>query len=177
MLNQTLLRRSLSSLNRAAHVSSILSTASTGPRRSLTELQPFQKQATQHLHSSSLLFLPRKPRNAHGGGNLRNHFGNYTRLAPTSLRLGVVPPDVGSLVPGYIQQPSYALRGEPSEWAASIPIHGVEEIEKSRRAGQLAKKILELGGTLVKVIMPFLKTYATWIGGGECLASFISPLS
>ena len=110
------------------------------------------KQSTQALHSSTSLLLPRKPRNAYGGGNLRNHFGNYTRLAPTSLRLGVVPPDVHGLVPDHIQKPGYALRGEPSEWAAGIPINGPEEIEKCRRAGQLAKKILDLGGTLVKVI-------------------------
>lgn len=122
----------------------------TGPH--LVRLGALQKQSTQGLHSSSSLLLPRKPRNAHGGGNLRNHFGNYTRLTPTSLRLGVVPPDVHGLVPEHIQKPGYAFRGEPSEWAAGIPINGPEEIGKCRRAGQLAKKILELGGTLVKVI-------------------------
>ncbi|KAF9195349.1 hypothetical protein BGZ50_004725 [Haplosporangium sp. Z 11] len=44
----------------------------------------------------------------------------------------------------------YALRGEPSEWASGIPINGPEAIEQCRKAGQLAKKILELGETLVK---------------------------
>ncbi|KAF9356900.1 hypothetical protein BGX26_004575 [Mortierella sp. AD094] len=102
-----------------------------------------------HLSSSSL--LPRKPKNAHGGGiRDRNHFGNYTRLAPTSLRLGVTPPNVDSLIPTHIKRPSYALRGEPSEWSSSIPVNSPEAIEGCRKAGQLAKKILELGGTLVK---------------------------
>ncbi|KAG0040018.1 Methionine aminopeptidase 1D, chloroplastic/mitochondrial [Podila clonocystis] len=94
---------------------------------------------------------PRKPRNAHGGAGLdRLHFGQYSRLAPTSLRLGVIPPDVDSLVPPHIRRPSYALRGEPSEWASEIPINTPETIEGCRKAGQLAKKILTLGGTLVK---------------------------
>ncbi|KAF9112766.1 Oxysterol-binding protein- protein 3 [Mortierella sp. AM989] len=92
-----------------------------------------------------------KPKNAHGGGiRDRNHFGNYARLAPASLKLGVTPPDVDSLIPTHISRPSYALRGEPSEWASNIPINSPESIEKCRRAGQLAKKILELGGSLVK---------------------------
>ncbi|KAF9980890.1 hypothetical protein BGZ75_007864 [Mortierella antarctica] len=106
----------------------------------------------QSIHSSGSLQLPRKPRNVHGGGGIRDrqYFGNYTRLAPTSLRLGVVPPDVDSLIPSHIQRPSYALRGEPSEWSAGIPVNDSLAIEKCRKAGQLAKKILELGGTLVK---------------------------
>ncbi|KAF9949180.1 Methionine aminopeptidase 1D, chloroplastic/mitochondrial, partial [Modicella reniformis] len=80
----------------------------------------------------------------------RNHFGNYTRLAPTSLRLGVDPPHVDGLIPAHIIRPSYALRGEPSEWTSGIPINGPDAIEGCRKAGQLAKKILELGGALVK---------------------------
>lgn len=68
-----------------------------------------------------------------------------------SLRLGVISPDVDSLVPPHIRRPSYALRGEPSEWASEIPINTPETIEGCRKAGQLAKKILSLGGTLVKV--------------------------
>ncbi|GJJ77940.1 methionyl aminopeptidase [Entomortierella parvispora] len=67
-----------------------------------------------------------------------------------SLKLGVTPPDVDSLVPPHILRPSYAARGEPSEWASGIPINTPETIQKARKAGQLAKKILELGGTLVK---------------------------
>jgi methionyl aminopeptidase len=141
------------SLAKVAHVSSTVATKTTA--RTVTGLHlvrhALQKQSSQGLHSSTSFWHPRKPRNAHGGGNLRNHFGNYARLAPTSLRLGVVPPDVNGLVPDHIQKPGYALRGEPSEWAAGIPINGPEDIEKCRHAGQLAKKILELGGTLVKV--------------------------
>lgn len=112
----------------------------------------------QSIHSSGSLQWPRKPRNAHGGGGIRDrhYFGNYTRLAPTSLRLGVVPPDVDSLIPSHIQRPSYALRGEPSEWSAGIPVNDSVAIEKCRKAGQLAKKILELGGTLAKVTSRFL---------------------
>jgi len=104
------------------------------------------------IHSSSPCLQPRKPKNAHGGGiRDRSHFGNYSRLAPLSLKLGVTPPDVDSLVPPHILRPSYAARGEPSEWASGIPINTPETIQKARKAGQLAKKILELGGTLVKV--------------------------
>lgn len=104
------------------------------------------------IHSSSTCLQPRKPKNAHGGGiRDRLHFGDYSRLAPLSLKLGVTPPDVDSLVPPHILRPSYAARGEPSEWASGIPINTPETIQKARKAGQLAKKILELGGTLVKV--------------------------
>ncbi|KAG0290531.1 Methionine aminopeptidase 1D, chloroplastic/mitochondrial [Linnemannia gamsii] len=153
MLNVNLFRRSLLSLTNIAQASSTATTTTTTAR---TVTGPhllrhaLQKQLSQGFHSSTSLWHPRKPRNAHGGGNLRDHFGNYTRLAPMSLRLGVVPPNVNGLVPDHIQKPGYALRGEPSEWAAGIPINGPEDIEKCRRAGQLAKKILELGGTLVK---------------------------
>lgn len=109
-------------------------------------------QQSRQIHLSNTLLLPRKPKNAHGGGiRDRNHFGNYARLAPASLKLGVTPPDVDSLIPTHISRPSYALRGEPSEWSSNIPINSPESIEKCRRAGQLAKKILELGGSLVKV--------------------------
>lgn len=86
-----------------------------------------------------------------------------------SLRLGVVPPNVNGLVPDHIQKPGYALRGEPSEWAAGIPINGAEEIEKCRRAGQLAKKILELGGTLVKVIWEGFSLLCRVFYGGSCM--------
>lgn len=142
------------SLTKVAHASStaLVATARAVAVPHLVRHDALRKQSAQALHSSTSLLLPRKPRNSHGGGNLRNHFGNYTRLAPTSLRLGVVPPDVHGLVPDHIQKPGYALRGEPSEWAPGIPINGPEEIEKSRRAGQLAKRILEIGGTLAKVV-------------------------
>lgn len=104
------------------------------------------------IHASRPACHPRKPRNAHGGAGLdRLHFGQYSRLAPTSLRLGVIPPDVDSLVPPHVHRPSYALRGEPSEWASEVPINTPESIEGCRQAGQLAKKILVLGGALVKV--------------------------
>ncbi|KAF9361721.1 Methionine aminopeptidase 1D, chloroplastic/mitochondrial [Mortierella sp. NVP85] len=109
----------------------------------------FQSLYSRGIHRSSTAFHPRRPKTTPGFRD-RSHFGNYARLAPTSLKLGVDPPDVNSLIPAHIKRPSYALRGEPSEWASGIPINGPEGIEGCRRAGRLAKKILELGGTLVK---------------------------
>ncbi|KAG0225107.1 Methionine aminopeptidase 1D, chloroplastic/mitochondrial [Actinomortierella wolfii] len=79
-----------------------------------------------------------------------NPFGRFSRVVPTSLKLGVDPPDVNSLVPAHILRPHYALKGTPSEWAVGIPIHTAESIQGCREAGQLAKEILQLGGTLVK---------------------------
>ncbi|KAI8360354.1 peptidase M24, structural domain-containing protein [Mortierella sp. GBAus27b] len=104
------------------------------------------------IHLSAPVAHPRRrTTHSHSGGlRDRNSFGSYTRLAPTSLKLGVDPPDVNSLIPSHIKRPGYALRGEPSEWASDIPIHGPEAIDSCRKAGQLARKILELGGTLVK---------------------------
>ncbi|KAF8924667.1 Methionine aminopeptidase 1D, mitochondrial, partial [Dissophora ornata] len=130
----------------------LLSLARTAPGSKTLLARPNQ-HATKWIHLSSTSQHPRKPRNAniHGGDiRDRNAFGRYTRLSPTSLRLGVIPPDVDSLIPAHIQRPSYAFTGDSSEWASTVPVNGPEVIEGCREAGQLAKKILELGGTLVK---------------------------
>ncbi|KAF9437805.1 Methionine aminopeptidase 1D, chloroplastic/mitochondrial [Entomortierella beljakovae] len=110
---------------------------------------PYNFTLSKQIHHSSSFHQPRKAKSVNGGG-ARDQFGKYTRLAPISLKLGVTPPDVNSLIPEHIQKPNYALQGEPSEWSGSVPVNGPEAIEACRKAGQLAKKILELGGTLVK---------------------------
>ncbi|KAF9975267.1 Methionine aminopeptidase 1D, chloroplastic/mitochondrial [Actinomortierella ambigua] len=104
------------------------------------------------FHSQSTAASPRhRPRFASTlSAKEDNPFGRFSRVVPTSLKLGVDSPDVDSLVPPHIQRPHYALTGNPSEWAVGIPINTAESIQGCREAGQLAKEILQLGGTLVK---------------------------
>ncbi|KAG0326083.1 hypothetical protein BGZ99_010137 [Dissophora globulifera] len=123
----------------------------TSPLASLSNIHAHaldhQHPHRKWIHLSNTAWHPR--RTTRGAAD-RDHFGKYERLSPTSLRLGVVPPNVDGLVPPHILRPHYAQRGESPEWSTTIPKNGPEAIEGCRKAGQLAKKILTLGGTLVK---------------------------
>ncbi|ORX90461.1 methionine aminopeptidase [Basidiobolus meristosporus CBS 931.73] len=72
-------------------------------------------------------------------------------IVPNSLALGDKVQQERRSVPAHILHPNYAKTGEPPAWSASIDIKTPEEIEKMREAGRLARKMLDIGGQLVKV--------------------------
>ncbi|KAK9701235.1 hypothetical protein K7432_011809 [Basidiobolus ranarum] len=78
-------------------------------------------------------------------------FGSYSMIVPSSLALGEKIPQDRRKVPSHITRPKYAKNGEPPVWSHTIDIKTPEEIEKMREAGKLARKMLDIGGKLVKV--------------------------
>jgi methionyl aminopeptidase len=67
--------------------------------------------------------------------------------APFPIQPGTVSPM--RAVPDHIQGPEYAKNGEPGEARSYSPrIYNAEEIEKARRAGRLARKMLDFANHL-----------------------------
>jgi hypothetical protein len=80
-----------------------------------------------------------------------SRFGNFDRLNPPSLQ----PVDVTKWkrreVPTEIERPPYAESGEPSEWDGHITILDQIGIDKMTTAGDLARRVLDMGGKLCQV--------------------------
>ena len=93
----------------------------------------------------------RLPRNVGMPVRAASRFGNFDRLSPPSLQ----PVDVTKWkrreVPTEIERPPYAESGEPSEWDGHIPILDQIGIDKMTTAGDLARRVLDMGGKLCQV--------------------------
>lgn len=77
-------------------------------------------------------------------------FGEYQVLVPKDLKLGVPEVDVDLVVPITVTRPRYAYTKDPGGWGEGILIKSEDMVVKMRKAGQLASKILQLGGSLCK---------------------------
>jgi methionyl aminopeptidase len=88
--------------------------------------------------------------NAPRGSKLMNRWGNYQRIVPASLASVDVRKMPHRDIPSHIQRPPYALDGTSSQWGPEIPILTKQDVQGMRKAGQVAKQILDLGGTLCR---------------------------
>jgi len=68
---------------------------------------------------------------------------------PPPLRRGRVSPTLP--VPDHIQKPPYVDTNEIPELATEYQVHDAEGISRMREACQLAARVLEYAGTLVRV--------------------------
>ncbi|KAI8984330.1 peptidase M24, structural domain-containing protein [Mycotypha africana] len=103
------------------------------------------------FHSNCKAQLP--PRRFQTPLNQAPHhrWGKYQRIVPASFAPVNVKNITQRSVPEFIPKPPYAASGTSSSWGPDIPIFETEEeINGLRQAGQLAKKILELGTNLVE---------------------------
>lgn len=93
------------------------------------------------FHSSTNVYTPRQL-------NKSNRFGNFQRIAPASLAPINVRNMTRRSVPDTIMAPPYAEEGTSSTWAPELVLQSEQDIQGMRKAGQLAKKVLQLGSTL-----------------------------
>jgi methionyl aminopeptidase len=77
-----------------------------------------------------------------------NRFGNFQRIIPASLAPVNVRNITRQPVPDTILRPPYADEGISSTWAPELVLQSEEGIKGMRKAGQLAKQVLQLGSTL-----------------------------
>lgn len=80
-----------------------------------------------------------------------NRWGSFQRLGPSSLASIDVRQMKRRQVPDHILLPPYAKLGTSSTWSSGIPVNTEIDISHMRKAGKLAKEILEMGSTLCKV--------------------------
>ncbi|KAG1175505.1 hypothetical protein G6F70_004054 [Rhizopus microsporus] len=79
-----------------------------------------------------------------------NRWGSFQRLGPSSLASIDVRQMKRRQVPDHILLPPYAKLGTSSTWSSGIPVNTEIDISHMRKAGKLAKEILEMGSTLCK---------------------------
>jgi methionyl aminopeptidase len=80
-----------------------------------------------------------------------SRFGNYEIVRP-----GLVSPV--RRVPQHIEPPPYAMCGIPPPSPPGIEIRTSEELDGMRKAGELARKILDKVGSLISVSLIILPT-------------------
>ncbi|KAI8994845.1 peptidase M24, structural domain-containing protein [Pilobolus umbonatus] len=97
-----------------------------------------------HFHSNTIVHYP--PRSS----NINNRFGTFQRIVPPSLSSVDMSQMPRRPVPENIMKPHYAMDGTSSPWHNDIPFNTIQDIEGMRKAGQLARNILQLGSTMCK---------------------------
>lgn len=97
---------------------------------------------TRKIHTSSTCSSPR------GIPKVSNRWGTFHRIGPISLASIDVRQLPHRFVPDPILRPPYAAEGTSSTWSSDIPFNTETDIAHMRNAGQLAKKVLDLGSTL-----------------------------
>lgn len=106
------------------------------------------RQCVRRIHTPGPIRLPRGPVIL---ANSASRWGTFERLSPPSLQFVNVKKWQRREVPSDIERPSYAETGEPNEWETGIPIHDKSSIEKMAAAGDLARRVLDMGGRLCQV--------------------------
>ncbi|KAG2179409.1 hypothetical protein INT44_006255 [Umbelopsis vinacea] len=97
------------------------------------------------IHTHGAIHMPR---NVALPARAASRFGQFDRLNPASLQFVDVSKWKRREVPLEIERPPYAESGEPTEWEGHIPILDQIGIEKMTRAGDLARRVLDMGGRL-----------------------------
>ncbi|KAM3578513.1 Methionine aminopeptidase 1D, mitochondrial [Umbelopsis sp. WA50703] len=103
------------------------------------------RQCFRKFHTTGVIRLPRAISTP---AKTASTFGTYDRLHPKSLQLLDVSKWKRREVPSDIAKPAYAESGEPNEWEGHIPILSNFEVEKLAAAGDLARRVLDMGGKL-----------------------------
>jgi len=103
------------------------------------------RQCIRRIHTPAPIRLPRA---AATPAKSVSRWGKFDRLSPPSLQFVDVTKWKRREVPSDIEKPSYAESGEPTEWETSIPILDQASIEKMAAAGDLARRVLDMGGKL-----------------------------
>lgn len=106
------------------------------------------RQCFRSFHTTGAIHIPRAISTP---TKTASTFGTYDRLRPKSLQLLDVSKWQRREVPSDIAKPVYADSGEPNEWEGHIPILSNLEIEKLSAAGDLARRVLDMGGKLCQV--------------------------
>ncbi|KAI9025013.1 peptidase M24, structural domain-containing protein [Phycomyces nitens] len=102
--------------------------------------------AVLQLHTSTNVMHPRNA-NASRGIDMQpkiSRWGNFQRLVPASLANVDVRQMTRRPVPETIMKPPYAEHGLSSVWHQDIPLNSSQDIVGLRKAGSLAKSILDL---------------------------------
>ncbi|KAL0090269.1 methionine aminopeptidase [Phycomyces blakesleeanus] len=124
----------------------MLKTITSRQRGSLTRFQRTVPTAL-HLHTSNNVMHPRNV-NSSRGIDMQprvSRWGNFQRLVPASLANVDVRQMTRRLVPESIIKPPYAEQGISSVWNPEVPLNSPQDIVGLRKAGSLAKSILDLG--------------------------------
>ncbi|KAI8369526.1 peptidase M24, structural domain-containing protein [Radiomyces spectabilis] len=105
------------------------------------------------FNSHHALRLPRhgvQAKEKKGASSRSNRWGNFQRLSPSSLATVNVREWERASVPDNIMKPPYAETGSSSKWQPDIPLNSADDALQLGQACQLAKQILQLGGSMCK---------------------------